>query len=106
MLNNVWAGYNTSLFAYGQSGSGKSWSIFGYGPNKGIVHCNVGMWLNNSYIFYSIQNLIRQLWTEAMYMIRKNLFCENSKGCFKNFLQFFLPLNICYPADIYICNVF
>ncbi|XP_046846785.1 kinesin-like protein KIF28P, partial [Xenia sp. Carnegie-2017] len=37
MLNNVWAGHNTSLFAYGQSGSGKSWSIFGYGPNKGIL---------------------------------------------------------------------
>ncbi|XP_078662503.1 kinesin-like protein KIF28 isoform X2 [Branchiostoma floridae x Branchiostoma belcheri] len=37
VLANAWEGYNCSLFAYGQTGAGKSWSIVGYGPNKGIV---------------------------------------------------------------------
>ena len=27
-------GYNTSLFAYGQTGAGKSYSMVGYGINK------------------------------------------------------------------------
>lgn len=30
-------GLNVSLFAYGQTGAGKSYSIFGYGQNKGII---------------------------------------------------------------------
>ena len=30
-------GFNTSLFAYGQTGAGKSYSMVGYGVNKGIV---------------------------------------------------------------------
>ena len=30
-------GLNVSLFAYGQTGAGKSYSIFGYGANKGII---------------------------------------------------------------------
>nr|XP_042912067.1 kinesin-like protein KIF28P isoform X1 [Parasteatoda tepidariorum]XP_042912068.1 kinesin-like protein KIF28P isoform X1 [Parasteatoda tepidariorum] len=37
ILNNAWEGYNSTLFAYGQTSSGKSWSIVGYGVNKGIV---------------------------------------------------------------------
>lgn len=37
VLNNAYEGYNTSLFAYGQTGAGKSYSMVGYGPNKGIV---------------------------------------------------------------------
>lgn len=35
VLNNAWDGYNSTLFAYGQTSSGKSWSIVGYGVNKG-----------------------------------------------------------------------
>ena len=31
---NPYAGYNTSLFAYGQTGAGKSYSMVGYGINK------------------------------------------------------------------------
>lgn len=31
------AGYNCSLFAYGQTGAGKSYSMMGYGPAKGII---------------------------------------------------------------------
>jgi kinesin family protein 1 len=31
------AGYNTSLFAYGQTGAGKSYSMVGYGEDKGII---------------------------------------------------------------------
>ena len=27
-------GFNCSLFAYGQTGAGKSYSMVGYGPNK------------------------------------------------------------------------
>ncbi|KAG8190882.1 hypothetical protein JTE90_010307 [Oedothorax gibbosus] len=37
VLHNAWEGYNSTLFAYGQTSSGKSWSIVGYGVNKGIV---------------------------------------------------------------------
>jgi hypothetical protein len=37
LLDNAWKGKNTTIFAYGQTGAGKSYSIFGYGANKGIV---------------------------------------------------------------------
>ncbi|XP_066281577.1 kinesin-like protein KIF28P [Branchiostoma lanceolatum] len=37
VLNNAWAGYNAALFAYGQTGAGKSYSMVGYGINRGIV---------------------------------------------------------------------
>ena len=35
ILKNAWGGYNATLFAYGQTGAGKSYSVLGYGPNKG-----------------------------------------------------------------------
>ena len=37
VLDNAVKGFNCSLFAYGQTGAGKSFSMVGYGPNKGIV---------------------------------------------------------------------
>jgi len=37
VLNNAYEGYNSCLFAYGQTGAGKSYSMVGYGVNKGIV---------------------------------------------------------------------
>ena len=37
VLNNAYGGFNSSLFAYGQTGAGKSYSMVGYGTNKGIV---------------------------------------------------------------------
>ncbi|SPQ97763.1 Kinesin motor domain-containing protein [Plasmodiophora brassicae] len=37
VLNNAFQGFNCSLFAYGQTGAGKSYSMVGYGPNKGII---------------------------------------------------------------------
>ncbi|PFH37453.1 putative Chromosome-associated kinesin KLP1 [Besnoitia besnoiti] len=37
VLNNAFEGYNACLFAYGQTGAGKSYSMVGYGANKGIV---------------------------------------------------------------------
>ena len=37
VLQNAYEGFNTSLFAYGQTGAGKSYSMVGYGANKGIV---------------------------------------------------------------------
>ena len=37
MLENVMAGYNSTMFAYGQTGAGKSYSFVGYGANKGIL---------------------------------------------------------------------
>ena len=37
ILNNAIEGYHCCLFAYGQTGAGKSYSMIGYGPNKGIV---------------------------------------------------------------------
>lgn len=36
-MDNAWAGYNCCLFAYGQTGAGKSYSMVGYKPNIGIV---------------------------------------------------------------------
>jgi len=37
VLENAFNGFNTSLFAYGQTGAGKSYSMVGYGVNRGIV---------------------------------------------------------------------
>ena len=37
MLQNAMAGYNCTMFAYGQTGAGKSYSFVGYGVNKGII---------------------------------------------------------------------
>jgi len=37
VLDNAWQGYHCCLFAYGQTGAGKSYSMIGYGVNKGIV---------------------------------------------------------------------
>ena len=37
VLEKAWKGLNSTLFAYGQTGAGKSYSIFGYGENKGII---------------------------------------------------------------------
>lgn len=37
VLNNAWDGYNVCLFAYGQTGAGKSYSMVGYGDDRGIV---------------------------------------------------------------------
>ena len=37
VLENAWDGYHCCLFAYGQTGAGKSYSMIGYGQNKGIV---------------------------------------------------------------------
>lgn len=37
VLQNAEQGYNTSLFAYGQSGSGKSYSMVGDAANPGII---------------------------------------------------------------------
>lgn len=30
VLNNIYQGYNSTIFAYGQTGAGKSYSIEGY----------------------------------------------------------------------------
>lgn len=37
VLDNAWQGYHCCLFAYGQTGAGKSYSMVGTGGNKGIV---------------------------------------------------------------------
>ena len=37
LLDNAIQGYNAALFAYGQTGAGKSYSMLGYGANKGII---------------------------------------------------------------------
>eukprot|EP00928_Gymnodinium_smaydae_P029886 TRINITY_DN22381_c0_g4_i1.p1 TRINITY_DN22381_c0_g4~~TRINITY_DN22381_c0_g4_i1.p1 ORF type:complete len:787 (+),score=149.03 TRINITY_DN22381_c0_g4_i1:214-2574(+) len=37
VLDNAWMGFHCCLFAYGQTGAGKSYSMVGYGANKGIV---------------------------------------------------------------------
>ncbi|XP_077485277.1 kinesin-like protein KIF28 [Amblyomma americanum] len=37
VVRSAWQGYNAALLAYGQSGSGKSYSMVGYGTNTGMV---------------------------------------------------------------------
>ncbi|OXA50577.1 Kinesin-like protein KIF28P [Folsomia candida] len=37
MVQNAWLGYNSSFLSIGESGSGKSWTLFGTGTNKGII---------------------------------------------------------------------
>ena len=37
VLEKAWKGLNNTLFAYGQTGAGKSYSIFGYPGNPGII---------------------------------------------------------------------
>ena len=37
VLNSAFEGYNSTLFAYGQTGAGKSFSMVGYGVNRGII---------------------------------------------------------------------
>jgi len=37
VLDKAWTGLNNTIFAYGQTGAGKSYSIFGYPGNKGII---------------------------------------------------------------------
>jgi len=37
ILDSAWEGFHCCLFAYGQTGAGKSYSMVGYGANKGIV---------------------------------------------------------------------
>ena len=37
VLENAWKGFNCCLFAYGQTGAGKSYSMMGYGEDKGII---------------------------------------------------------------------
>ncbi|KAI9308650.1 hypothetical protein BJ944DRAFT_246384 [Cunninghamella echinulata] len=37
LLNHAFDGYNCCIFAYGQTGAGKSYSMMGYGEDKGII---------------------------------------------------------------------
>ena len=37
VLEKAWKGLNNTIFAYGQTGAGKSYSIFGYPGNPGII---------------------------------------------------------------------
>eukprot|EP00049_Salpingoeca_infusionum_P002074 m.53616 g.53616 ORF g.53616 m.53616 type:complete len:1064 (+) comp11374_c1_seq1:292-3483(+) len=36
-VDNVFKGYNAAIFAYGQTGAGKSYSMIGYGDDEGII---------------------------------------------------------------------
>ncbi|KAI8826691.1 uncharacterized protein EV422DRAFT_592939 [Fimicolochytrium jonesii] len=37
ILEHAFEGYNTCVFAYGQTGAGKSYSMMGYGQEKGVI---------------------------------------------------------------------
>eukprot|EP00929_Paragymnodinium_shiwhaense_P026957 TRINITY_DN15934_c0_g1_i1.p1 TRINITY_DN15934_c0_g1~~TRINITY_DN15934_c0_g1_i1.p1 ORF type:complete len:1063 (-),score=264.26 TRINITY_DN15934_c0_g1_i1:107-3295(-) len=37
LLEGVWSGQPACLFAYGQTGAGKSYSMVGYGANRGLI---------------------------------------------------------------------
>ncbi|RWS14548.1 kinesin-like protein KIF28P [Dinothrombium tinctorium] len=51
MLHNAFEGYNAALFAYGQTGAGKSFTVIGYGANKAIDRLLECFLLNNSLLF-------------------------------------------------------
>lgn len=44
VLNNAFEGFNCSLFAYGQTGAGKSYSMVGYGNNKLVLFFIFNSW--------------------------------------------------------------
>ena len=37
ILDRAWKGYDSTVLTYGQVGSGKSWTVFGYGANRGLL---------------------------------------------------------------------
>lgn len=37
ILDSAWQGYNATLLAYGQTGAGKSYSMVGFGADKGVI---------------------------------------------------------------------
>jgi hypothetical protein len=37
LFNNCFQGYNSTILAYGQSGSGKNYTMVGYGANEGMI---------------------------------------------------------------------
>lgn len=37
MLEDAWQGFNCCLFAYGQSGAGKTYTLFGSQQNEGLI---------------------------------------------------------------------
>lgn len=41
VLDSAFDGYNSTLFAYGQTGAGKSYSMVGYAANKGMLYLMV-----------------------------------------------------------------
>jgi len=68
-LSNAWQGYHCCLFAYGQTGAGKSYSMVGYGANKvsSAKLRELYQFHVNKYSIESQQTLIRTSNTRSMY---------------------------------------
>lgn len=72
VLDNAWEGYHTCLFAYGQTGAGKSYSMVGYGANKGIVPISMFEIFErikknaNSIVQYEVQFSMMEIYNERI----------------------------------------
>jgi len=82
VLENAWQGYNVSLFAYGQTGAGKSYSMVGYGEDKGIIPCACQELFNriesneNPDITYRVQASMMEIYNEKV----RDLFNPGNKA--------------------------
>ncbi|KAF0534302.1 kinesin-domain-containing protein [Gigaspora margarita] len=72
LLNHAFEGFNTCIFAYGQTGAGKSYSMMGYGDDKGIIPltcCELFNRIGRNYdntIIYQVQVSYFEIYNERV----------------------------------------
>ncbi|CAN8014787.1 unnamed protein product, partial [Ixodes persulcatus] len=65
VVQSAWQGYNAALMAYGQSGSGKSYSIIGYGANIGKLNSPTQL-LASCRMFFQVELSMLEIYNEAV----------------------------------------
>ncbi|CAB4402777.1 unnamed protein product [Rhizophagus irregularis] len=84
-LDYAFEGYNTCIFAYGQTGAGKSYSMMGYGEDKGIMPltcCELFNRINNNKdleLTYQVQVSYIEIYNERV----RDLLNPKNKGNLK-----------------------
>ncbi|CAG8486485.1 10351_t:CDS:10 [Racocetra persica] len=72
LLNHAFEGYNTCIFAYGQTGAGKSHTMMGYGEDKGIIPLTCRELFNriecskNPNVTYKVQVYFIEIYSERI----------------------------------------
>ncbi|PKC00927.1 kinesin-domain-containing protein [Rhizophagus irregularis] len=85
LLDHAFEGYNTCIFAYGQTGAGKSYSMMGYGEEKGIIPltcCELFNRINNNQdpnLTYQVQVSYIEIYNERV----RDLLNPKNKGNLK-----------------------